>query len=334
MQTLKEHIVFLLDASGSMRKLTPTLKSVYNKQIEALKKRNTANQEVRISVYLFNDRTRNIVFDTDCLRSPNIDIYSADGATDLVGGLVQVLNDIAKIPQLYGNYSHLVYALSDGEQTVGNAKLQQELTAKLQNPADNVTVCFLAPNQTAAYYAKNLGIPAQNIQIWNVSSEGLEDAGDTLVQSTNTYLTTRSASGGATKQFNGLFNLNQTSLTSKAVKSKLDELAPKDYELFPVHSKVQIKTFWESWHKGETYRIGSGYYQFMKIEHIQPHKQILLQEKTTGKVFYGAEVRTLLGLPNHTVKVDPANHPKYDIFVQSTAPNRNLIPGTKVIFLK
>jgi uncharacterized protein YegL len=334
MQTLKEHIVFLLDASGSMRTLTATLKSVYNKQIEALKKRNTENQEVRISVYLFNEVTQNIVFDTDALRSPNIDVYYADGATDLVGGLVQVLNDIAKIPQLYGNYSHLVYALSDGEQTVANSTGQRELTAKLKNPADNVTVCFLAPNQTASYYAKNLGIPAQNIQIWNVSSEGLEEAGDTLVQSTNTYLTTRSTSGGATKQFNGLFNLNQSTLTAKTVKSKLDELTPKDYELFPVHSKVQIKTFWESWHKGETYRIGSGYYQFMKVEHIQPHKNVLIQEKTTGKVFTGPEVRAILGLPNHTVKVDPANHPKYDIFVQSTAPNRNLIPGTKVIFLK
>lgn len=333
MQTLKEHIVFLLDASSSMEKLAHTLKTVYKKQIEALKKRNTANQEVRVSVYLFADTVTNIVFDTDVLRSPNIDIYKAFGNTNLIGGLVTVIDDLAKIPQLYGNYANLVYVLSDGQNNRGDA-LARDLTYKLKNLADNITLCFLAPDSTAVFHAKNLGIPAQNIQTWDVSATGLEEVGETLVRSTETYLTTRSVSGGVTKKVDGLFNLNQNALTSKAVKSKLDELAPKDYELFPVHSKVQIKTFWESWHKGETYRIGSGYYQFMKIEHIQPHKQILLQEKTTGKVFYGAEVRTLLGLPNHTVKVDPANHPKYDIFVQSTAPNRNLIPGTKVIFLK
>jgi uncharacterized protein YegL len=333
MQTLKEHIVFLLDASTSMGNLAETLKTVYTKQIEALKQRNTANQEVRVSVYLFADTVKNIVFDTDVLRSPDINVYRAEGNTNLIGGLVQVIDDLAKIPQLYGNYSNLVYVISDGENNLGH-NLASNLTAKLKALADNITVCFLAPHATAAFHAKNLGIPGQNIQIWDVSNKGLAEVGETLVQSTNTYLTTRSVSGGVTKKFDGLFNLNQATLTAKTVKSKLDELAPKDYELFPVHSKVQIKTFWESWHKGETYRIGSGYYQFMKIEHIQPHKNVLIQEKMTGKVFTGPEVRAILGLPNHTVKVDPANHPKYDIFVQSTAPNRNLIPGTKVIFLK
>jgi uncharacterized protein YegL len=333
MQTLKEHIVFLLDASSSMEKLAEILKAVYNKQVEVLKKRNTANQEVRISVYLFADTVKNIVFDTDVLRSPNIDIYKAYGNTNLIGGLVQVIDDVAKIPQLYGNYSNLVYILSDGQNNRGDA-LARDLTYKLKNLADNITLCFLAPDATAAFYAKGLGIPAQNIQIWDVSAKGLEEVGEALVRSTDTYLTTRSVSGGATKKFDGLFSLNQSTLTAKTVKAKLDELTPDKYELFNVHVKTPIKEFWESWHKGQFYRVGSGYYQFMKIEHIQPHKQVLLQEKATGKVFYGAEARTILGLPNHTVKVDPANHPKYDIFVQSTAPNRNLIPGTKVIFLK
>ena len=330
--TLKEHIVFLLDASTSMSKLAETLKTVYTKQVEALKKRNTANQEVRISVYLFADDVKNIVFDTDVLRSPNIDIYRACGNTNLIGGLVQVIDDLAKVPQLYGNYSHLIYAISDGEHNRGHSQ-QATLTQKIKTLPDNVTLCFLAPNQTASHHAKSFGIPAQNIQIWDVSATGLEEVGEALVRSTDTYLTTRSVSGGATKKFDGLFNINAQALNTKVV-SKLDELLPAQYELFNVNAKIQIKTFWEQWHSGQTYRVGSGYYQFMKVEHIQPHKNVLIQEKTTGKVFTGPEVRAILGLPNHTVKVDPANHPKYDIFVQSTAPNRNLIPGTKVIYLK
>lgn len=316
-----------------MLPLAETLKTIYNKQIEALKQRNSKDQEIRVSVYCFADNVRNLSFDVDCLRSPDASEYKAYGNTNFNLGVLTALEEVAKIPQLHGNYSYLFYILSDGLPNRG-LELNSKLQLSLRNLPANVTLCFLAPNVEASYHAKNLGIPPQNIQIWDVSNKGLEEVGDTLVQSTNTYLTTRSVSGGATKQFNGLFNLNQTSLTAKTVKSKLDELAPKDYELFPVHSKVQIKTFWESWHKGETYRIGSGYYQFMKIEHIQPHKNILVQEKTTGKVFTGPEVRNILGMPNHTVKVDPASHPKYDIFVQSTAPNRNLIPGTKVIFLK
>lgn len=332
MVKLKEHIIFILDSSGSMSGLTDTLKSVYNKQINALKSRSSAEQEVRVSVYSFNHNVSNLAFDVDCLRSPNIESYKASGNTNLALGILTAINDIAKIPQLYGEYSYLIYVISDGMPNEG-FELHPKLKSSVSGLPDNITLCFLAPNAEAKHNARNLGIPVQNIQLWEVSATGLEEVGEALVRSTDTYLTTRSVSGGATKKFDGLFNINAQALNTKVV-SKLDELLPAQYELFNVNDKIQIKTFWEQWHSGQTYRIGSGYYQFMKVEHIQPHKNVLIQEKTTGKVFTGPEVRAILGLPNHTVKVDPANHPKYDIFVQSTAPNRNLIPGTKVIYLK
>jgi hypothetical protein len=39
-------------------------------------------------------------------------------------------------------------------------------------------------------------------------------------------------------------------------------------------------------------------------------------------------------LSNEVVKVNPASHNAFDIFVQSTSTNRKLIKGTKLLVLK
>ncbi|HEY5446665.1 MAG TPA: hypothetical protein VIJ87_19825, partial [Pyrinomonadaceae bacterium] len=82
---------------------------------------------------------------------------------------------------------------------------------------------------------------------------------------------------------------------------------------------------------GYAYSKGMGYYQLTKTENIQPQKSIIVVEKSTGKAYGGQNARDLIGLPSHTVRVKPDYNPDYDIFVQSTSINRNLMPNTRLL---
>ena len=145
-------------------------------------------------------------------------------------------------------------------------------------------------------------------------------------------MTARAAGVRGTKS---LFSLNAAKLTPTAVKSKLTELKPFEYEIFPVRAKQQIKPFVESW-TGEDYRIGSAFYELNKKETIQSYKQVCIQNRTNGKVYSGLAARQLIGLPNTDVQVDPSDvaYSQFKIFVQSSSTNRNLIPGTQLLVLK
>ncbi|MFA6432911.1 MAG: VWA domain-containing protein, partial [Candidatus Paceibacterota bacterium] len=129
-----------------------------------------------------------------------------------------------------------------------------------------------------------------------------------------------------------LFSLDTSKISATVVKSNLSELSPSDYELLNVHKAAVIKPFVESWKI--PFRLGSAYYQLSKPEKVQGHKQICVQNKLNGKVYGGSNARRLLGLPDYEVKVEPASHPDFDLFVQSTSTNRNLVGGTKLLVMK
>ncbi len=327
---LKEHIILLLDASTSMGSLTSTLLKTYDQTINSLKAKNSGAQSIQVSVYTFADYVKNLAFEVDVNRAPSIvNTYKADGMTDLVGGLLQVLDDITKIPTMYGNHAFLVNILSDGENN-RNRHLTDTLANRISKLPDNVTLSFLAPSPQAEYNAKLLGIPKGNIQRWEVSVSGLEEATKLTVAATDQYLATRSSSGGVFTKSANFYSM--ANISTKKVEDNLEVLDPSKYSILNVREKISIKAQYENWFK-KIYTIGSGYYQFTKPETIQSNKNIILRDKLTGSVYHGIHARQLVKLPNHDIKVNPADYPNYDVFVQSNAPNRNLLPGTLVIYL-
>jgi hypothetical protein len=194
----------------------------------------------------------------------------------------------------------------------------------------NFTVAALVPDTNGVNLCAQYGFPRDNIKIWNTTEAGLTEAVDTIQQATENFMQGRAKGIRSTKN---LFNLDVSKLNTKAVKGKLDELPPDKYMLLTVHKDAVIKPFVESWTK-ETYRPGSAYYPLTKKETIQGYKQIVIQEKASGKVYSGDKARQLLGLPTHEVKVAPDQHNKFNIYVQSTSLNRKLVGGTNVIVLK
>ena len=330
-QNYINHIVFVVDSSGSMSGLSNDVVKVFDAQIKHLAIRSKElDQETRVTVYLFNNSVRCLIYDKDVLRLPSLqDYYRADGGTALIDGTVTALEDLALTPQKYGDHAFLAYVMTDGEENASR-HTSQDLVTKIKNLADNWTVAVLVPDQTGVHESKKFGFPANNIQVWNTTAGGIAKAGETIKAATDNFMAARAKGLRSTKN---LFDLDVTKLTSAAVVTNLNQLSPTDYLLIPIQADSVIKPLVESWTKSP-YINGSSYYQLTKPEEVQSYKQICIQDKVNGRVYSGVNARALLSLPNQSVKVNPASHNTFDIFVQSTSVNRKLIKGTKLLVLK
>lgn len=324
------HIVFVLDKSGSMRHIADSLLKVFKNQIAFLAQRSKEmDQETRVSVYTFSENVECLIYDKDVLRLPDISkYYQTGGNTDLIQGTLKSIEDLEKTPQLYGDHAFLVFVLTDGAHNCGEHN-ERELANKIKSLPENWTLATLVPNQSGVFAAKQVGFPAQNIQVWETTSVGMESAGNAIQQATNSYFTARAAGVRSVKN---LFQMNVQNIAPQAVKQNLVELSPASYSLFPVSQKKDIKGFVEQW--GLPYVIGSSYYMLTKPEKVQFHKQVCLQDKMTGKVYSGTQCRTMLNLPDYEVMVEPSQHPNYNIFFQSKSVNRWLVPGTMLLVMK
>lgn len=330
-KNLINHVVFVIDASGSMSHIKNDVIKVFDSQVSYLAQRSKElNQETRVSVYLFNYTTECLIYDTDVLRLPSIkEFYSPRGGTALIDGAIKAIEDLNLTPEIYGDHAFLIYVLTDGEEN-GSKNNSSTLSKRINDFAENWTMAALVPDSTGVFEAKKFGFPANNIQIWNTSSKGMSEAGNVIKSSTDTFMQNRARGIRGTKN---LFTLDTSALNKTKVTRELEQLKTNEYELLPVHKESVIQPFVESWTR-KPYVKGSCYYQLTKAEKVQNYKQVCLQEKTTGKVYSGTNARDLLGLPDYEVKVDPSGHPKFDIFIQSTSLNRKLVGGTKLIVLK
>lgn len=101
---------------------------------------------------------------------------------------------------------------------------------------------------------------------------------------------------------------------------------------------VSIKSFIES--KKLKFAKGNGFYQLSKPENIQLNKKILVQKLSDpSNLITGDAVRTALGISDTAKKngkfmVDDKVLKEFNVFVQSTSYNRNLIGGTTFLYVK
>lgn len=332
MQQFVNHYIYALDASGSMGHLGPRLVSVFDKQIENLKKESIRlGQETRVSVYKFNDNVENLIFDMDVMRCPSLkDFYSTSGNTSLVEAICTSIKDISLVSQKYGDHAFLVYTLTDGIENASSLWALQEVSGLIKSLQGNVSLAILVPNQAGSFAAKKLGIPAQNIEIWDTTESGLEEAGKKMSAVNTNFMSGRTSGVKGSKN---LFNLDAAAINSMTINRNLKPLDPLEFDLFVVHRDSTIKPFAESWTR-KPYLAGSCYYQLVKNETIGATKRICIRNKLNGKVYTGENARNLLKLPEHEVKVSPSVHPEYEFYVQSTSGTRKLPAGTNLIYLK
>ena len=330
---LINHVAFILDASGSMTGLVRKMREVMATQLSNLRNQEvSSNQETRISIFKFGNGIKTLFFEIDAKQSFWSDgYYSADmGGTALIDSTIDAVNALAKIPQIGGDHSFLVYVQTDGAETE-NTSGGPELNKLLKSLPDNWTVAVTVPNLTAKHAAKSYGFPSDNIEVWDPTEQGLEEVSAKMIASTQSYYTARSAGIKGTKS---LFKMGP--ITKTEVKKNLAEVSPGDYETLlvrPYDDGKAIKDFVENWTK-KPYRIGSAYYQVTKPEKIQAGKVVAVVEKSTGKMFSGPDARKLVGLPDYEVKIAPADFKLFDLFIQSHSTNRKLVANTQLIVFK
>lgn len=332
---LLNNVTFLLDGSGSIsqRGLVRPIVNLANEKIKELAElAKKTKQRTRVSVFAFSglNQFKPIFQDVDVADAPIVtDSFYFGNGTALIQSTSKILDSAEKVDQTVYDTSCLIYVLTDGEDTEGGDK--NLLARRIKALSTYTTVGILVPDETSRQRALNCGFADGNITVWDVNSgeKGVKEVSRVMTVSTSSYYANRSKGIRSTTT---LFTPN-VNFTKTDVVKNLDPLKPTEYLLISVHQKKRIDEFVKSWTKDE-YVVGSGYYQLTKPEIIQGYKQVVLREKATGKLFSGPQTRELLGLPTFEVKIAPATHPKYDIFIQSSAPNRNLVPGTQLVVLK
>lgn len=323
---MHNHVIFLLDSSGSMNYHLQSVKKVFDETLKHLKATTTSDQELYISLYQFDHEIKNPVFN-ELLSTMRKEIkFYARGMTRLRDCLNVAINDHLPLSKSNEDHSFLIYAITDGADNDSAMSISsiKDVISKL---SDEWTVATLVPTIRDSHTAKMSGIPAGNIQVWDVnSSTGFEEVGKAIASSYSNYSTMRSS---GIKSSSNIFSVNADNITRSDIRSALKEVkgslhhAQKDYVI-----KDMVENL-----VGREFVKGMAYYELSKLELVQPYKEIVIVSKKDGKKFGGDEARQMLGLPNQDTKVKPGDFGDWRIFIQSTSLNRKVKAGTS-LFVK
>ncbi len=332
---LVNHIVFVVDASGSMQRISNEVVKVFDNQIKYLSQRSQElNQETRVSVYLFNysSRINCLIYDMDVMRLPSLaGYYRADGQTALLDATLKAIYDLGKTPELYGDHAFLIYTLTDGQEN--NSVARPDVLSKAINSLpENWTLAVLVPDQSGVFEAKKFGFPADNISVWDsTTSKGMAEVGNVIQQATDHFFTFRSQ---GIRSSRSLFRPNITATPSQ-VRRTLEEVNPISYRIFRVPRTSIIRDFVAN--QTGSYIPGSAFYQVVerkKPHKVQDYKAICIRDNRNGKLYTGDNVRLILGLPDSgEVKIKPGDFQDYDVFIQSTSYNRKLEKGSELVVM-
>ncbi|MFF9342601.1 MULTISPECIES: vWA domain-containing protein [unclassified Streptomyces] len=341
-QNYINHVALVLDASSSMSHLRDKVVEVADQQIAYLARRSRElDQETRVTVYVFANDVKCVIYDKDVLRMPSLkEMYKVRGMTALLAAALKSQRELAQTAQLYGDHSFLTFVLTDGQENASHrcpdapskspATLVAAVSKMIEQQGDNWTLAVLVPDQAGKRQAMNCGFPKDNVAIWDATStQGLEEAGQVIQQATEKFMV------GRTKGIRGsrsVFSMGAEAVNKETIEAA--GLTPVDasaYRLIPVARDAAIRE-WVT-ESGHTYKTGCAYYQLSKSEKIQARKRIAVLERKTDRVYTGPEARALLGLPDEEVRVKPDHNADFTIFVQSTSVNRKLVPQTRLLLM-
>ncbi|RKN09409.1 vWA domain-containing protein [Streptomyces radicis] len=341
-QNYINHVALVLDASSSMSHLSRKVVDVADRQIAYLARRSRElDQETRVTVYVFSDKVKCVIYDKDVLRMPSLkQLYRVGGMTALLAAALKSQRELAQTAQLYGDHSFLTFVLTDGQENASHRspdaptrdprELVRNVAEMIETQEDNWTLAVLVPDQMGKREATQCGFPKDNIAIWDATStQGLEEAGQVIQEATEKFMV------GRTQGIRGsraVFSTGAKAVNRKTIKAAgLAPVNPSEYQLIQVSRDAAIRDWVVEC--GHTYRTGGAFYQLSKSEKIQARKRIAVLEKKTDRVYTGPEARALLGLPDVEVRVTPDHNDDFTIFVQSTSVNRKLVPNTRLLLM-
>lgn len=151
------------------------------------------------------------------------------------------------------------------------------------------------------------------------------------------FETSLQTSGKMNRDVDNFISILAGRKTSKRYTSSAESLGavpPTRFQIIPVDYDCAIKEF--VLNQGLNFKRGRGFYEFTKKEKVQDYKEIVLQDRLTGDMYYGDKVTVLMrgDSGDSKGKINPNINlqQKYRIFVQSTSVNRRLIGGTLFLY--
>lgn len=331
-QSLINHVALVLDASYSMKGREGSLIKATDDQIKYLAKRSQElNQETRVSVYRFGDKTIEcLIFDMDVARLPSADdLYSVlYENTALIDATLKSQEDLATTSVLYGDHAFLTFVLTDGQEN-SSRRSKTELINHIKNSEVNWSLGFLVPDERAVRFTESLGVLRDSIAVWNVASAtGLNEAVSAIQKATDNFMQNRAKGVRGTRS---VFSTGIDAVNRNTVRENLTPI--NGFTIHQANGRLAVKDFLKM--SGYDFTPGIAYYQLVKTETIQENKKIVVVDKKSNKAYSGAEARHLIGLPDgQRVRVRPDHNPKYDIFVQSTSNNRIFPHRSKMLVWK
>jgi len=337
---LKQYIGFVRDHSGSMGSLRNGAAQDYNNNVNAIKAASEQHQldtivnTVKCGVGSRGTVERETVNSTVHMLKPLTTAqYDTDGFyTPLFDSVGEVIDLMSEVPDFDSpDVAFLVVVITDGAENSShkwNGRTLAKRISELQK-TDRWTFTFRVP-QGYSYQLSSLGIPAGNILEWEQTERGLRISSDITVKAVGNYYTQRSQGVRSSSSFYA----DLSGVTSRDLKQNLADIS-KQVIVWPISkfsNTSEIRTFVESKNRGQ-YLKGAAFYQLTKTEEVQDYKKIVILDKLSSKFYGGAEARQMLSLPNFGyVKLKPADHDQFEIFIQSTSVNRKLVSGTKLVY--
>lgn len=327
---LINHVSFVIDSSGSMSGLTTKVRQTFNDRIKYLRESSLRwNQETRVSVYIFDSKVECTVFDMDVTRVTDALYRQLGGMTSLNDATNLAFQDSKLLPQKYGDHAFLNCVITDGQEN--NSKLKNVFPIMEESSRlGNYTWSILVPDASARNSCLSIGYSSSTIEVWDVSEKGLELTESAFKSGMENYYTLRSS---GVRSVGNFLQTDMSNVKQAVVANSLNTLPNNKFRMLINTSNKAVFSKDLVEQNGLFYKNGNLFYELVKTETVQPQKDIAIQCHKTDKVYVGSNARQLLGLPNHEVKLKVGDHGDWNIFIQSTAPNRNIIPKQRTIVL-
>lgn len=352
-------VYIALDVSGSMSRLTPEVEENYNMLVRSLANQAEKHgQSITISLASFNDSVNLIYTDRPAHLAPMLatNALYASGGTALYAALSEGCVAIDRPVGRSEDVAHLVLVITDGEDTQGacGGQLLSDAVQQFLVKRNDYTIAVYSPNRESAIrvmqrWSKVTTLDqAESMVIdWTATKKGVEDLRSSVEKSMETYLEARASGLKRVRSFAHRVNIDASKLDftsfdqAKWVKSfavLINGRIDDTLEIRMREDAAQVaKRERRATPNGPFFQNGNGYYELkdnVTVE-VQPQKRIILARDINGRMEYytGANVRRALGLSETAdSKLRAGDLRGVKVYVQSTAPNRQLLSGTQVLY--
>jgi hypothetical protein len=334
---IKTHVGFCLDESGSVAGIVNTLTDAYNKNVDGIRESVLAQgQEATMTAVSFGHRwlkhrTLYVGQQVQTVKPLNHGDLYPSGMTPLFDSVYNIIKILEELDDGKPDTSFIITVVTDGYENNSIAYGVKETLSLMEQKisTDRWTFTFLVPNGNAVQFSAKYGVPRGNIQEWDTKTDvGTEKAFAVNTTAYDSYFVARTAGTRSTKSFYS----DIEELTVRKVRKDLSKITNQvTFIRVPTDCTIREAILGA----GLEFIKGAAFYQLVKREkRVQDYKLVALRVKTSGEVYCGTQARDMLGIGGitGTISLNPGDHGKFDVFIQSTSYNRKIPANTEVLY--